>query len=177
MTVHVEPQAVEPQAVPSAQRPMSKPARAAAAILPVAITAVLGSLATTPQIPGWYASIAKPWFNPPNWIFGPVWTVLFIMIAIAAWRILSRDPATPGRTAALTMLYVNLALNASWSFAFFGANSPALGLVVIVPLLASILALIVLFRPLDRLSAAMMVPYAAWVSFAMLLNAAIWRLN
>jgi tryptophan-rich sensory protein len=172
MTAHLDPHALDAPA-----RPMPWPARAAAAILPVAITAVLGSLATTPQIPGWYASIAKPAFNPPNWIFGPVWTVLFIMIAWAAWRILARDPATPGRTAALGVLWFNLTLNASWSFAFFGANSPALGLVVIVPLLASILALIVLFRPLDRLSAAMMVPYAAWVSFAMLLNAAIWRLN
>lgn len=156
---------------------MPAPARAAVAILPVVITAVLGSLATTPQIPGWYAGIVKPSFNPPNWIFGPVWTLLFAMMAYAAWRILARDPATPGRTAALALFFANLGLNATWSFAFFGANSPGLGLVVIVPLLASILALIVLFRPLDRLSAAMMIPYAAWVSFAMLLNVAIWRLN
>lgn len=162
---------------PLSPSPLSPAARVALAVLPVILASALGGLATTPNIPGWYAGLVKPSFSPPNWIFGPVWTLLYAMMALSVWRILSLDPATPGRRAALTLFFAHLALNAGWSFAFFGARSPGLGVMVILPLLAMILMLIVRLRPLDRLAAALLVPYAAWVSFATILNTAIWRLN
>ena len=151
--------------------------RAAAAILPVVLAAALGSLATQPNIPTWYATLAKPAFTPPNWVFAPVWSLLYLAMAAAVWRILSLPQAEPGRRAALTAFYVQLTLNAAWSFAFFAAHSPLIGLVVIVALLAAILWAVRRFASLDRLSAFLLVPYAAWVAYATALNAAIWWLN
>lgn len=146
------------------------------AVLPVAAAALLGSLATTPNIPTWYAGLAKPPLNPPDWVFAPVWTLLYAAMALALFRILSRPPDA-ARRSAVTAFFVQLALNAAWSWAFFGLNSPIAGLLVIVPLLLSIVATIRLFRPLDRVAAWLLVPYAAWVGFATYLNAAIWWLN
>jgi tryptophan-rich sensory protein len=142
----------------------------------VGLAALLGSLATTPNIPTWYAGLAKPGFTPPNWVFGPVWTLLYAMMAFAAWRILAL-PESRARRAALTAFFVQLALNATWSFAFFAARSPPAGLLVIVALLAAILWTIRLFWPLDRPAAWLLVPYAAWVAYATALNIAIWQLN
>ncbi len=149
----------------------------ALAAVPTIATAFLGSLATQPQITGWYATIIKPSFNPPNWIFGPVWTLLFAMMAYAAFRILQRPAGTPGRDTAIKLFFLQLAVNGSWSWAFFGAQSPLLGMLVIVPLLLLILGTIRLFRPLDRLASTLLVPYGLWVSFATLLNVSIWWLN
>jgi tryptophan-rich sensory protein len=144
---------------------------------PILLCSLLGQLATFPQIPTWYAGLVKPSFNPPNWVFGPVWTTLFIMMGYAAYRILSMPAGKPGRTAALALFYVQLAVNASWSFAFFAAQSPLLGLIVIVPFLGLIVATIIAFQRLDRVAGWLLWPYAAWVSYATLLNVAIWRLN
>lgn len=151
--------------------------RALLAAVPVAAAAVLGSLATAPNIPTWYVDLAKPGFTPPNWVFGPVWTVLYIAMAYAAWRILSHSPERPRRTAALRMFFVQLALNAAWSWAFFGARSPVAGLVVIVLLETAVIATAVLVWHLDRVAALLLVPYAAWVAYATALNFAIWRMN
>ncbi len=156
---------------------LSLPVRLALAIVPVAAAGVLGNLATMPNIPGWYAGLVKPSFNPPNWIFGPVWTVLYVMMAYAVFRVLGLPRETKGRAAALAVFYVQLALNAAWSFAFFGANSTIGGVLVIVPLLAMILVTIWRFRLVDPPAAWLLVPYAAWVSFATVLNVTIWRLN
>lgn len=153
------------------------PIRAAAAVLPVAVAAFLANLATSPNIPTWYESLAKPGFTPPNSVFGPVWTVLYAMMAFVAWRILSAPATSTGRGAALAAFWVQLALNATWSFAFFAARSPLAGLVVIGALLAAIVTTIGLFRRIDGLSAWLLVPYAAWVAYAAALNLAIWRLN
>ncbi len=150
--------------------------RALAAAAPVAAASLVGGLVTRPEIPGWYAGLVKPAFTPPNWVFGPVWTVLFAMIALSAYRILSRPPS-PARRAALVAFAVQLALNTAWSFAFFGLRSPLAGLLVIVPLWASIALTIARFAPLDRPAAWLLVPYLAWVSYASALNAAIWWLN
>lgn len=147
------------------------------AALPVIAASLLGSAATVPQIAGWYAGLAKPPFNPPNWIFGPVWTALYAMMALAVFRILRIPVGAPGRRRALLTYHLQLLLNLAWSFAFFGANSPLAGIAVILPLLAAILATIANFRPLDRLAANLLWPYLAWVSFATLLNASIWWLN
>jgi tryptophan-rich sensory protein len=144
--------------------------------LSVALSAA-GGIVTRPQIQGWYAQIEKPWFNPPNWLFAPVWTILFAMMAIAFWRVLQKPRETPGRTAAIAAYLVQLALNASWSVAFFGMNSPGAGLVVIGAFLVAIAITIRLFGAIDRPAAWLLVPYLAWVSFATFLNAAIWWIN
>ena len=157
--------------------PMLPLPRALLAIGPVMAAAALGSLVTTPNIPTWYAGLAKPSFTPPNRAFGPVWGLLYLGMMIAAWRLLSLAPWQRGRGAALAAFFVQLALNAAWSWAFFGLRSPLAGLLVIVPLLAGILVTIRLAWPLDRLASALLVPYAAWVAYATALNFAIWRLN
>jgi tryptophan-rich sensory protein len=143
----------------------------------VVAASLVGGLITRPQIPGWYAGLVKPAFNPPNWVFGPVWTLLFALMAVAAWRILSLPPATPGRRTALLWHAGQLALNVGWSAAFFGLNSPAAGLVVVAALFGAILATMDRFRRLDPGAAWLLVPYAAWVAYAGVLNGAIWRLN
>jgi len=147
------------------------------AVLPVAAASVLGSLATMPNIPTWYAGLAKPGFTPPNWLFGPVWTLLYAMMAYAMWRILSLPASLPGRSTAIATFFVQLGLNALWSWAFFGAHSPAAGLVVILALMVAIIATIRAFWPLDRVAAYLLMPYLAWVAYATALNAAVWRLN
>lgn len=149
----------------------------ALAIIPVVATSVAGGAVTVPQIGGWYAGLIKPSFNPPNWIFGPMWTALYALMAFAVFRILRLPIGTPGRRRALVVYHVQLLLNFAWSFAFFGANSPVAGLVVIIPLLIAIVATIAAFRPLDRIASLVLWPYLAWVGFATLLNASIWWLN
>ena len=125
-------------------------------------------------LPGeWYQSLAKPPFNPPNWIFGPVWSILYIMIGIAGARTFLRD----GFSSAFGLWLVQLLLNFLWSPAFFGAENARLALVVIVPLLVVILAFIAQRWRRDRIAAFLFVPYAAWVGFATLLNASIVWLN
>ena len=157
---------------------MAKPAaRLAAAVLPVAAALVLGQLATYPNLSPWYAGLSKPSFNPPNWIFGPVWTALYVLMATAVWRVLKLPDGMPGRQTALTLFFLQLALNAAWSWMFFAAHSPLLGLLNIVAQLVIIGATVAAFWRLDRLAAACMMPLAIWVAFATLLNGAIWRLN
>ena len=156
---------------------MAPIARAALAILPVAAASALGSLATLPSIPTWYATLAKPPLTPPNGVFGPVWTLLYALMAIAAWRILSRPADVPARKAAVFWFFIQLVLNAAWSCAFFGLHSPALGLVVILGLVLAIGVTIRRFLQVDRLAAWLLAPYLAWVLFAAYLNLGVWRLN
>src|SRR4051794_14913509 len=98
----------------------------------VAVALALGQIATFPNLEPWYASLAKPVFNPPNWLFGPVWTTLYVLMAFALWRVM-RHAAQPMRGMAVAMFYVQLLLNAAWPWMFFAAQSPALGLINIVP--------------------------------------------
>ena len=146
-------------------------------MVPVIATSFLGQLATYPNLAPWYAALVKPSFNPPNWIFGPVWTTLYALMAYAAWRILKIDGRPAERRTALTLFFVQLTLNALWSWMFFALHNPLAGLLNILPQLLLILATIDRFRRLDLLAAACMVPLAAWVAFASLLNFEIWRLN
>jgi benzodiazapine receptor len=148
---------------------------AALAIIPVVAALGLGQLATFPNLP-WHAGLIKPPFNPPNWVFGPIWTALYALMAFAAWRIL-RLPPSPARRTALILFYAQLALNMAWSWMFFAAHSPLLGLINIVPQFLLIVATINAFRPLDRFATWALVPLAAWVAFAGALNYAIWSLN
>jgi benzodiazapine receptor len=147
------------------------------AVLPVLTAAVLGNLATTPNIPTWYAGLDKPDFNPPNWVFGPAWGVLYVLMAYAFFRILRLDPKTPGRKAAIGLFLFQMVLNAAWSWAFFAGHSPLAGLVVISALWVAIAATLFSFLHLDRIAGLCFVPYIAWVSFAALLNFEIYRLN
>jgi benzodiazapine receptor len=148
---------------------------AALAIIPVVAALGLGQLATFPNLP-WHAGLIKPPFNPPNWVFGPIWTALYALMAFAAWRIL-RLPPSPARRTALILFYAQLALNMAWSWMFFAAHSPLLGLINVVPQFLLIVATINAFRPLDRFATWALVPLAAWVAFAGALNYAIWSLN
>lgn len=147
-----------------------------AAIIVFSASAI-GGYATFPSIPTWYAGLAKPAFNPPNWIFGPVWTILYILMAIAFWRILIRPAGTEGKTGAVTAFVIQMALNAFWSIAFFGLRSPLFGLATIALLLSAIVITIALFARIDRGAAWLMAPYLLWVSFASVLNGAIFWLN
>jgi benzodiazapine receptor len=147
------------------------------AVAPVVAVAVSASLVTQPNIPTWYAGLAKPGFTPPNWAFPVAWTILYALMAYALWRILALPKSCPGRAGAIIAFFVQLALNGLWSFAFFGAQSPSAGLVVIAALIVAILATMASFWKLDRTAALLLVPYLAWVSYAALLNGTIWRLN
>ena len=137
----------------------------------------VGSLATAPSIPTWYAGLEKPSFNPPNSIFPIVWTILYVMMAVAAWLVWRAPASPPQRRAALVLYFVQLVVNVVWSFAFFGAQSPLGGLVVIAILLVAIVATILAFRRISGLAALLLLPYLAWVGFATILNAAIFSLN
>lgn len=133
-----------------------------------------GTLIGYLNLPGdWYAGLQKPFFNPPDWVFGPVWSVLYVLVAIAGWRIFCRVPY--GMT--MRVWWVQLVLNFLWSPTFFGLQLPGLGLVVIVALLVAIVGFIALARRIDRLAAWLFAPYALWVAFATLLNFSIWWLN
>ena len=151
--------------------------RLALAIVPVAAVSVLGSWATLPNIPAWYEGLAKPPLTPPNGVFGPVWTILYALMAFAIWRVLSAHPAMPGRGRAIALFYIQLALNCLWSWSFFAAHSPAAGLVNILALDAAVVATILLFRNIDRLAAWCLAPYLAWIAFATYLNAGVLILN
>ena len=160
-----------------ATRSYGRAAHAAMAISVVFAASFIGNAATMPNIPTWYAEIQKPWFTPPNWLFGPVWTLLFTGLIVAFYRILRLDPQTPGRRRAILIFIVQITCNALWSIAFFGMRSPGLGLVVIVFLWSSIVANMIAFRRLDRLSFWAFPPYLAWVTFAGALNLAIYLIN
>ncbi len=121
----------------------------------------------------WYAALNKPWFNPPNWIFAPAWTTLYILIAIAGWRTWTRNRGG----VAMKAWFVQLALNFAWSPVFFGAHQMKLALVVITALLLAIAVFITQTVRTDRIAAWLFVPYLAWVMFATLLNASLVALN
>ena len=124
----------------------------------------------------WFAALEKPAFNPPDWVFAPVWTTLYVMIAISGARVWQRE-ASADRTKALQLWAAQLVLNGVWSPLFFGAKRPELALADIVLMLAAITAYALRARKVDAPAAWLMAPYLAWVSFATLLNAEIVRLN
>ena len=128
-------------------------------------------------MPGaWYASLAKPSWNPPNAIFGPVWTVLYVLMGVAAWLVWKKAGFS-GAGAALILFIVQLALNALWSYLFFGQHRPDAAFFDIIALWAAILVVAALFWRVDRIAGGLMVPYALWVTFASYLNFVLWRLN
>jgi translocator protein len=124
----------------------------------------------------WYAALEKPWWNPPDWIFAPVWTALYTLMAIAAWLVWQRGGFAAQR-GPLGLFLVQLALNAAWTPLFFGLRNPGLAFAGIVLLWVAIGATIRAFRPINRTAALLLVPYMVWVSFAAALNFTLWRLN
>jgi benzodiazapine receptor len=140
----------------------------------VAAVAFVGSFVTLPKIPNWYAGLAKPWFTPPNAVFGPAWTILYVMMAVAAWRV---GTGSAMRTRAIALFVVQLAFNAIWSPVFFGFEAPRIGVAVIVALLVSLAATLVAFWRIDRLAGLLLAPYFVWICYATALNAAIVVLN
>lgn len=136
----------------------------------------IGSLATFTNVNTWYATLDKPFFNPPNWVFGPVWTALYALMGISLYLVLTASYQKTKKPA-LILFGVQLALNALWSLVFFGLHAPWAAVVIIVVLLACIIATIKMFWPISRTAAYLLLPYAAWVSFATALNMAIAILN
>jgi tryptophan-rich sensory protein len=135
----------------------------------------VGSLATSSNLHNWFDQIKKPPLNPPNWVFAPVWTILYILMAIAGWRLWDIQSA---RGKSLKILFVlQLVLNALWSPLFFGMQNPLAGLIDILLLWVCLAALVRMSLIEDRISGLLLTPYLLWVSFATYLNAAIWWLN
>ncbi|MDP2332998.1 MAG: TspO/MBR family protein [Reyranella sp.] len=136
----------------------------------------LGGAVTASSVTTWYPTLAKPSFNPPSWVFGPVWTALYILMAVAAWRVWRAADRDSAR-GPLTVFALQLALNLGWSVAFFGLQKIGLAVAVIVALDLVVLSTAVLFRRIDAAAALLLAPYLAWIAFATALNIAIWRLN
>ena len=134
-----------------------------------------GSVFTVSAIPTWYATLAKPFFAPPNWLFGPAWTLLYILMALSLYLVWEKGFAKNKKP--IFLFAIQLFLNAIWSLAFFGLRNPAAGFAVIVFLWLSIVATIISFKKVDKRAAWLLVPYICWVSFASVLNFAVMLLN
>jgi tryptophan-rich sensory protein len=136
----------------------------------------LGSWFTTPALDSWYADLRKPPWNPPNWVFAPVWTTLYLLMAVAAWLVWRKAGFAAGRVA-LALFAVQLVLNVAWSALFFGQQNPGAAFGDIVLLWLAIAATMAAFRPVSPAAAWLLAPYLVWVTFAGVLNLTIWRLN
>jgi benzodiazapine receptor len=144
-------------------------------ILCLTVSGVGGAITAT-SVDNWYQALEKPPFNPPDWVFAPVWTALYIVMGIAAWRVWRlRSFEVTGK--ALAVFAVQLTLNLAWSFLFFGLQRIDLALVEIVILLFAIIVTSTMFWRVDRLAGLLFVPYGAWVTYATIINASIWLLN
>jgi translocator protein len=166
--------AVTTSATPNVIRDVGLGALALSLVIAASVT---GPLATYPNLVPWYASLAKPWFSPPNWVFAPVWTCLYVLMAFAFWRIMRTPRETKGRRIAIALFLLQLALNAAWSWMFFGVNSTLLGVLNIIPQLLVIMAAVGAFARIDRTAAWCLVPLVLWVTYAAVLNIAVWSLN
>ena len=137
----------------------------------------IGSIFTTASIPTWYTTLEKPSFNPPNWLFGPVWTILFILMGISAFLVWRVGLSEPDVRIALIIFIIQLILNAFWSVAFFGLRSPIAGLIVIIILWIAIFLTILSSAKVSIAAGILLIPYILWVSFASILNATIYVIN
>jgi translocator protein len=144
-------------------------------LITIGVGAIAG-FATASNISGWYSEISKPSFNPPNWIFGPVWTLLYILMGIALYLIW-KQPGSPQRSKALRFFFVQLLLNFCWSFIFFYFHQIGLALIDIFLLWISIILTMFYFSGINKIASWLLLPYICWVSFAMILNGAVFHLN
>ncbi|TBX70618.1 tryptophan-rich sensory protein [Flavobacterium silvisoli] len=157
---------------------MQKTLRIATVIMTCLAVGYFSSIVTRDNIPTWYALLNKPVFNPPNWVFAPVWTVLYVLMGYAAgriWNLIDRDEANVKR--AFIFFLVQLALNALWSFLFFGLQNPMLAFFEILLLWTMIFETYSQFKRIDKVASYLLLPYLAWVSYATVLTGSIWYLN
>jgi len=155
----------------------SNAARLIAAIFVCQLAGIVGSVFTVPAISGWYGTIQKPLFNPPNWVFAPVWTMLFLLMGISLYIVWSRGLESKKAKIAVSAFGVQLALNIIWSLLFFGLQSPLLAFAEIILLWIAIFATMALFYRISRKAGLLLAPYLLWVSFAAFLNYSVWMLN
>lgn len=151
----------------------------AVAVLACLLVGSSGSVFTSTGPQSWYAGLQAPAVAPPSWVFGPVWTTLFVLLGVAVWLVWRRASGPRSRTArlALGVFAVHFAINVAWSAAFFGLQSLTLGLVVVAVLWVAVLVTMLAFARVDRRAAALLVPYLAWVTFASYLTYGYWALN
>jgi benzodiazapine receptor len=138
---------------------------------------VIGSIFTARTVSTWYATLSKPAWTPPSWVFGPVWITLYLVMGIAAFLVWRKGLGHEGVRTALVLFLAQLVLNSLWSAAFFGMRSPLAGLVVIIALWLAIVAAIAAFLRVSRRAGLMLIPYISWVSFAAVLNWSVYALN
>jgi benzodiazapine receptor len=149
-------------------------------IISILIPLLVGTTAglfTSSGVNGWYAAANKPWFNPPNWIFAPVWTTLYVLMGIALFLVWRSDAAAVIKKTAITLFAVQLVLNFFWSFIFFKLQQPGWAFAEIMLMWLMILMTILWFGKISATAAWLLVPYICWVSFATVLNYSIWKLN
>jgi len=149
----------------------------ALAIVITEAAGLIGSIFTTPSITAWYTTVNKPSFNPPNWIFAPVWTTLFALMGIAAWLVYEKGWKKKEVKLALKIYSAQLVLNTLWSIIFFGLQNPGAAFLEIIALWVTIVATMVVFWKVSRWAVYLFVPYILWVSFAVFLNWTIWIIN
>ncbi len=157
---------------------MQKILRIAVVLMTCLVVGYLSGMITKDSITTWYPTLVKPSFNPPNWIFAPVWTILYIMMGVAGgmvWNRMEQDAEIVKK--AFMFFIIQLALNAIWSLLFFYLHNPFLSLIEIVLLWLLIFETYTQFKKIDKVAGMLLIPYLAWVSFAMVLNGSIWWLN
>ena len=149
-------------------------------VIAIAIPLAIGGTAgffTATGVDSWYQTINKPSWNPPGWIFGPVWTTLYVMMGVALFFVWKSDVNEQLKRSAITLFAIQLVLNFFWSFIFFNQHQPGWALVEIIVMWVFILLTIFSFAPISKTAAWLLVPYISWVSFATILNYTIWKLN
>lgn len=157
---------------------MQRVLRIALVVMTCLVVGYLSGMVTRESITTWYPTLIKPVFNPPNWIFAPVWTLLYIMMGVACGMVWNRMESNEELVKkAFKFFMIQLVLNAIWSYLFFGLHNPLLALLEMVLLWLMIFETYTLFKKIDRIAGLLFIPYIAWVSFAMVLNASIWWLN
>lgn len=156
---------------------MKKPLKLILCIVICELIGATGAIFTTPAIDGWYATLQKPSFSPPNWIFAPVWTFLFFLMGISLYFILEKDPKDKIVKSALLIFVGQFMLNIAWSFLFFGLHNPLNAFIEIIVLWFAILLTIIQFNKIDNRAALLLIPYILWVSFASVLNFSVLILN
>lgn len=156
---------------------VSRPTKILFAVLICLLAGAIGSIFTTSSIPTWYASLHKPIFNPPNWIFGPAWTILYVLMGISAYLIWEKRSRYRPAKPALVIFSIQLVLNVIWSILFFGLKSPLLAFIEIIILWTAILFTILKFHRISKTAAYLLIPYICWVTFASVLNYYILILN
>ena len=156
---------------------LKKTAYVIAAIIMCELAGVIGSIFTTSAIPTWYVTLNQPSFNPPAWLFGPVWTLLYALMGIAAFLVWNKGWARIDVRKAIYIFIFQLIINAAWSVIFFGLQNPAAAFVDIIVLWLAILATMLSFAKISKPAVWLLAPYILWVSFAAVLNYSIWMLN